>query len=107
MSEREETRHFRNHAVTVLAIATGALGFGLFGTEFHVSMDLLPAMKLAAGALAIVFYAVLAGSVSGILQSGDVSGRQVARGPLRSMFLVMFYVVSAFVVGVFESPLPV
>ena len=75
MTEREETRHFRNQAVTVLAVATGALGFGLFGVEFRVSTDLLPTMKLAAGGLALVFYAVLAGSVSGILQSGDVSGR--------------------------------
>ena len=107
MTEREETRHFRNQAVTVLAVATGALGFGLFGVEFRVSTDLLPTMKLAAGGLALVFYAVLAGSVSGILQSGDVSGRQVARGPLRSLFLVVFYVVSAFVVGIFDSPPPV
>ena len=106
MREREETRHFRNQAVTVLAVATGALGFGLFGAEFRVSTDLLPTMKFAAGGLALVFYAVLAGSVSGILQSGDVSGRQVARGPLRHMFLVMFYVVSAFVVGIFDSPPP-
>ena len=38
--------------------------------------------------------------------SGDVSGRQVARGPLRHMFLVMFYVVSVFVVGIADSPSP-
>ena len=107
MSVHEETRHFRTQAVTVLAIATGVLGFGLFGAEFRVSTDLLPVMKLAAGGLAFVFYAVLAGFVSGILQSGDVNGRQVARGPLRSLFLVMFYVVSAFVVGIFDSPPPV
>ena len=106
MSVREETRHFRTQAVTMLAIATGALGFGLFGAEFRVSTDPLPAMKLAAGGLALVFYAVLTGSVSGILQSGDVSGRQVARGPLRIMFLVMVYVVSVFVVGIVDSPSP-
>ena len=106
MNGHEETRHFRTQAVTMLAVATGALGFGLFGAEFRVSTDLLPAMKLAAGGLALVFYAVLTGSVSGILQSGDVSGRQVARGPLRNMFLVMVYVVSVFVVGIVDSPSP-
>ena len=106
MSVREETRHFRTQAVMMLAIATGALGFGLFGAEFRVSTDPLPAMKLAAGRLALVFHTVLTGSVSGILQSGDVSGRQVARGPLRNIFLVMVYVVSVFVVGIVDSPSP-
>ena len=53
MNEHEETRHFRTQAVTMLAIATGALGFGLFGAEFRVSTELLPAMKLAAGGLAL------------------------------------------------------
>ena len=107
MSVHEETRHFRTQAVTMLAIATGALGFGLFGAEFRVSTDLLPAMKFAAGGLALVFYSVLTGSVSSTLQSGDVSGRQVARGSLRNMFLVMFYVVSVFVIGIFDDPPPV
>ena len=55
MSVREETRHFRTQAVTMPAIATGTLGFGLFGVEFRVSTELLPAMKLAAGGLALVF----------------------------------------------------
>ena len=39
MSVHEDTRHFRNQAVTMLAIATGALGFGLFGAEFRVSTE--------------------------------------------------------------------
>ena len=106
MSRHEETRHFRTQAVTMLAIATGALGFGLFGAEFRVSTDLLPTVKLVAGGLALVFYVALAESVRAILQSGDVSGRQVARGPLRNMFLVMFYMVSVFVVGIADSPSP-
>ena len=107
MNEHEETRHFRSQAITMLAIATGALGFGLFGAEFRVSTELLPVMKLAAGGLAFVCYVVLAESVRFMLQDGDVTGRQVARGPLRAMFLVVFYVVSVFVIGVFEGPPPV
>ena len=106
MNGHEETRHFRTQAVTMLAIATGALGFGLFGAEIRVSTDLLPTVKLVAGGLALVFYVALAESVRDILQSGDVSGRQVARGPLRNMFLVMFYMVSVFVVGIADSPSP-
>ena len=107
MNEHEETRHFRSQAITMLAIATGALGFGLFGAEFRVSTELLPVMKLAAGGLAFVCYVALAESVRFMLQDGDVTGQQVARGPLRAMFLVVFYVVSVFVIGVFEGPPPV
>ena len=90
----------------MLAIATGTLGFGLFGAEFRVSTELLPVMKLAAGGLALVFYVALAESVRVILQSGDVTGRQVARGPLRQMFLVIVYVATVFVVGIADSPSP-
>ena len=106
MNRHEETRHFRTQAVTMLVIATGALGFGLFGAEFRVSTELLPTTMLAAGGLALVCYGALAESVGIILQSGEVSGRQVARGPLRAMFLVVFYVVSAFVIGIFDDSPP-
>ena len=101
-----ETRHHQAQAVTILAIGTGALGFGLFGAEFRVSTELLPVMKLAAGGLALVSYMALAESVSGILQDVDVTSRKVARGPLRTMSLVVVYVVSVFVIGIFDSPSP-
>lgn len=104
MSVHEETRHFRTQAVTMLAVATGALGFGLFGAEFRVSAEILPTMMFVAGGLALAFWVTLAESVRVILQTGDVTGRQVARGPLRSMFLVVVYVVCVFVAGIFDSP---
>ena len=106
MSVDSETRHCQAQAVTMLAIATGALGFGLFGVEFRVSTEPLPAMKLAAGALALFFWVALAESVRVILQTHGVTGRQVARRPLRAMFLVVVYVVSVFVLGILESPPP-
>ena len=84
-----------------------ALGFGLFGAEFRMSTEPLPVMKLAAGGLALVCYAALVESVRFMLHDGDVTGRQVARGPLRAMFLVVLYVVSVFVIGIFEDPPPV
>ena len=104
MSGHEETRHFRTQAVTMLAIATGVLGFGLFGAEFRVSSELLPTMMLVAGGFALLSYVALAGSVRVILLSDDVNGRRVARGPLMNMFLVVVYVVFVFVVGIFDSP---
>ena len=104
MSVHEETRHFRTQAVAMLAIATGALGFGLFGAEFRVSTEFLPTMMFVAGGLALVCYVGLAESVRAILLSRDVNGRRVARGPLTYMFLVVVYVVCVFVAGIFDSP---
>ena len=104
MSGDPETRHHQAQAVTMLAIATGALGFGLFGAEFRVSTELLPTMMFAAGGLALVVYAGLPGSVRRILTRSDVSGEDVVRGPLSRMFLVMFHVVAIFAIGIFDSP---
>ena len=104
MSVDSETRHCQAQAITMLAIATGALGFGLFGAKFRVSSELLPTMMLVAGGFALVSYVALAESVRGILLSDDVNGRHVARGPLRRMFLVVVYVSCVFVAGTFDSP---
>ena len=49
-----QSLHFQSQAVAMLAMATGAIGFGLFGEEFPVSMELLPTMKLVAGGYALV-----------------------------------------------------
>jgi len=103
MSEREEIRHFRTQAVTMLAVATGVLGFGLFGAEFRVSTEFLPTMMFVAGGLALVCYMALVQSVRVILLSDDVNGRRVAWGPLMYMFLVVVYVVCVFVAGIFDS----
>lgn len=106
MSVDVESRHFQSLSVTMLAIATGALGFGLFEAGFRVSTAFLPTMKFAAGGLALVFYVALAESVRGIVQNSEVTGRQVARGPLIWMFLVVVYVASVFVIGNFDGPPP-
>lgn len=103
MNVDPETRHFQTQAVTMLAIATGAIGFGLFGAEFRVSEELLPAMKFAAGGYALLWYWLLTRSVKNILDSGEVTGRQIVEGPLTYMFLVVVFVVSVFVVGIFEG----
>ena len=106
MSVDPDTRHCQAQAVTLLAIATGVLGFGLFGAEFRLSTEPLPALKFASGGLALVIYMALAESVRVILRNDGVTGRQVAEGPLRRMFLVVVYVISVFVVGIFEGPPP-
>ena len=104
MSAHEETRHFRTQAVTMLAIATGTLGFGLFGAEFRVSTEFLPMLMFGAAGCALLCYVALVKSVETILSSDDVSGRWVAQEPMMYMFLVVAYVVCVFVAGVFDSP---
>ena len=103
MSVHAETRHLQSQAVTILAVATGAIGFGLFGAEFRVSMEILPTMKFVAGGYAIVCYMLLVRTVRNILESSNVTGQQVVRGPLTNMLLLVFFVVSVFVVGIFEG----
>ena len=85
-------------------MATGAIGFGLIGQEFRVSTELLPTMKLVAGGYALVCYLLLVRSVRDILESDDVNGLQVSQGPLTNMLLVVVFVVSVFVVRIFDSP---
>ena len=99
-----DSQHFQSQAVTMLAIATGASGFGLFGADFRVNMGLLPTMKFGFGGYLIFCYVMLAKSVGRILQSDVVTGKDVAQGPLFYMFLVVLYVVSIFVVGIFDNP---
>ena len=116
----EQTPHLQAQTVTMLAIATGALGFGLFGAEFSVSFDgppsatvqllppitaeLLSLMKLGAGGFALICYVDLIRSVDRILVSNEVTGEHVATGPLHNMYLVVVFVVTVFVLGIFEEP---
>ena len=104
MNVEARSQHFQSQAVTMLAVATGAIGFGLFGAEFRVSMEFLPTLKFVAGGFVLVSYVALAQSVKDILESADVTGRDVATGPLVNMFLVVIYVVCIFVADVFDNP---
>ena len=89
----------------MLAVATGALGFGLLGAEFRVSTEILPMGKFVAAGYVLFFYAALVRSVRGILRSdGVTTGEDVVRGPLVYLSLVVLYVVFIFVIGVFDRP---
>ena len=47
---------------------------------------------------------LLVRSVRYILESDEVTGLEVSQGPLTNMLLVDFFVVSVFVVGIFDDP---
>ena len=104
MNVEARSLHFQSQAVAMLAVATGAIGFGLLGAEFRVSTDFLPTLKLVAGGFVIACYVALVGSVRKILERDDVTGRDVVTGPLFNLFLVVFYVVCIFVADVFDNP---
>ena len=108
-----QTRHFQTLAVTILAIATAVIGFGLFGSdqlagiEFRGTsgMVLAATLKLLLGLHALAQYGVLILSVGGLLrQRTTVTGQQVAHGPLLQMALVMASVALIYIIGVFEIP---
>ena len=60
--------------------------------------------KCVSGGFALVAYATLLVSVRKILESDRVTGRDIARGPLTCMVVVMTYIAFIFVIGVFENP---
>jgi hypothetical protein len=105
----------QNQALTILAIATAAIGFGLFAAEFRTGTVLfgtgpgsdLARTKLLCGGAALVSYTAVLVSVGGIIAQDDsVTGRQVAQWPMFLMALEMAFIALIFIVGVFENPAP-
>lgn len=99
-----DLRHCQTLAVALLGIATGAVGFGLFGAEFRVSSELLPTAKLVVGGYALVSYVFLIASVRDILGLDDTTDAEVVKQPLGDMFAVVLFVISVFVIGIFDKP---
>ena len=111
-----ESRHFQSLSVTILAIATAAMGFGLFGADFHpvesfaeVGFEtFLAAAKLLSGGLALIHYlAVLVSVARMLVQDSNVTGRQVTLGPLVLMGAEIAFVAAIFVIGVFEQQIDI
>ena len=88
----------------MLGIASGALGVGLFGTEFRVSSDTLPTARLVVGGYALVSYSFLIISVRETLGFVDVTDAKLIRKPLGYMVAVVFFVAFVFVIGIFDKP---
>ena len=109
----EQSRHFQSLSVTILAIATAAIGFGLFGADFRIIASLpdlrgpvlfWAALKLVCGAGAMIGYTSVVVAVAKILTQGSpITGRQVALSALLLMGVVMVFVAFIFIIGVFEE----
>ena len=103
--------HRQNQALTILAIATAVVGFGLFGADFNTGTILLDSSltaslaraKIGLGIAALVSYATVLVSVAAILRRRtNVTGRQLVAVPLHRMYLVLFFIGLIFITGIFE-----
>ena len=105
--------HRQNQALTILAIATATIGFGLFGADFNTGKILLDSgltaslarAKVALGVAALLSYATVLASVASILRRRtNITGQQLVTGPLQRTYLELFYIGLIFVAGIFEGP---
>ena len=105
--------HRQNQSLTILAIATAVVGFGLFGADFNTGTILLDPgstaslarIKLGFGLAALLSYATVLVSVAAILRRRTNStGQQLVAVPLYRMYLVLFFIGLIFVTGIFEEP---
>ena len=105
MSPKPPDRH--QLAVAILAIATAAIGFGLFSSDVQLisSPDLARAIqwgRLAGIALAIVFYFLVLLTVGEILLKEETSGRELA-GPIGWLYLEMASLAWLYVLSLIEE----
>ena len=103
----------QNQALTILTIATAAIGFGLFGSDFDTGTILLEGglgptfarAKLGCGVAALGFYVTVLKSVRDVLiQSDNVTGRHIVEGPLSRMYAEVAFVALIFLASAFEEP---
>lgn len=102
----DDSRHFQSLSIAILAIATTALGLGIFAGYFRSdaeSPSFILITRTIASSAAIIYYAILAISVSNILlkdrESGP-TGRDVAHGPLMWMMQIMWCTATLFFLDV-------
>ena len=100
-------------AVAILAIATAAIGFGLFGgglslgeftftTGFNLVRSFQVA-KLAGAVSSATFYFLVVLDVAAIFQEGEVSGERIRNGPMLWFFLEMVSLGGLFLVSILEE----
>lgn len=104
---KEQQQHFQSISITIVAIATAALGFGLFqayGDAMAAALALenwvgfAAWMKLLSGAAAVFFSVMMLVSVYRILVKHDgLTGEQVVRGPFVYLGMVMLHSIIVFV----------
>ncbi len=105
-------------ALTVLAISTVVVGFGLFGGDFFagailsdspangkgLAIWLLGAGKLGCALAVFIHYGFVLASTKGIvMRDNETTGKDVADGPLAHLLWLIGYVVAIFVFNVIKE----
>ena len=105
----DDSRHVHAQSIAILGAATVALVLGVFGgyfrSETSVEFSDFPVLKFMASFMSIVYYAILAKSVSDILlqeQNSKLNGKALAHGPLFWMMQMMACIVLMFLVDVIQ-----
>ena len=101
-------------AIVILAIATAAIGFGLFGGGVQLG-ELVEApglarqmqrLKLALTAFAALFYFLVLVTVSRMLSSDEISGisgKELTNGPMTWLYMEMISLAGLHIFGVIEE----
>ena len=106
------TRDYQQMAVGILAIATAALGFGLWNQDFDLALleagsrwlNFLAFAQIIFGVIAAICYFgtfVMVGRILG--QKGRVTGQDLLTRPMVWLYLQMFALVVLFLVGYFAD----
>ena len=98
-------------AVAILAIATAAIGFGLFGSDVQfgelirapgLSRDIQWA-RLAGVAFATICYFVVLITVGRILSNDKISGKELTNGPIVWFYMEMVSLAWLYILSVIEG----
>ena len=109
MSPKSPDRH--QLAVAILAIATAAIGFGLFGSDVQfgefvrapsLTRDILWA-RLVGVALATGSYFIVLITVGKMLPNEEISGKELANGPIVWFLMEMLSLAWIYVLNVIEE----
>ena len=98
-------------AVAILAIATAAIGFGIFGGDFALGeLVQKPGLarqiqwaKLTGIVATTVFYFLVLITVGRMLPSHRISGRELLNGPIAWLYLEMVSLAGLYFFGVLEE----
>ena len=105
----DDSRRFQSLSIAIPAIATTALGLGIFAGYFRSDVEspsFILTTRAIASSAAIICYAILAVMVSNILledRDGRPTGGDVAHGPLMWMMQIMWCVAMIFFLDVVSA----
>ena len=103
----DRTRDYQQMAVAILAIATAALGFGLWSQDFALPETWgtpLHHTQLALGLVATFFYFGTFVSVGRILaQEGRITGQDLVTRPMAWLYLQMLALALLFFAGYYAD----